>query len=86
MVRMPSVKAVAAELRNYKLYMERGEEADVRLQVGEEGYWHLHFGDASYDLDHTGYWGASDIDRHTNCRELARELIDQCADHAAQCG
>lgn len=84
-VRMPSIKSVARELRGYKSYLEKGGDADVRLQVMDDGGWCVHMGDASYDQDHRGFWGASGLTRSTNCVELARELIDQCADHAAQC-
>lgn len=49
-------------------------------------YWHLHYGDPCYDRDHTGYWGATEL----NCESsdflaIAEDLIDQCEEHAAQC-
>jgi hypothetical protein len=90
--RMPSVKAVAKALERYKAMCDEETDADIRLQVYEAdsfpfvGEWAIRFGDSSYDLDHRGFWGASMIDHTTDCRELAEELIDQCADHAAQCG
>lgn len=84
--RAPSIAAVASELKGYKVWLDvENPEADIRLQVTDGGCWAVHFGDSSYDQDHRGYWGASSIDRRTNCRELARELIDQCADHFYQC-
>ncbi len=57
---------------------------DVRLQC-VDGAWSLHEGDPQYDTDHRGYWGAGSLSPRTNCRELARELIDEAKDHAAQC-
>jgi hypothetical protein len=89
--RMPSVKNVAAALESYKGRCD-GECVDIRLQVYPAdgfpfvGEWAIRFGDSSYDLDHNGYWGASCIDSETDCTDLAKDLIGQCADHAAQCG
>jgi hypothetical protein len=62
------------------------EEAymDVRLQVHQGGGWSIHTGDASYDQDHRGYWGASSLSRDTDCAELAEELIEQAKDMHAQ--
>lgn len=37
------------------------ESTDIRLQVQETGEWAFRTGDSSYDLDHTGFWGASII-------------------------
>lgn len=94
-MRMPSIKAVAAELRRCKPRKgdypderdpEQSDVIDVRLQVYEAGDWAVHTGDSSYDQDHRGFWGASSLSPTSNCREVAIDLIDQCADHAAQCG
>lgn len=92
-VAMPTIKEVAAELRAEKPYIEDSFDdgegnvgIDVRLQVLPSGAWALRAGDSSYDYDHRGFWGSGFLARQTNCRELARELIDQCAEHAAQCG
>lgn len=50
---------------------------DVRLQV-HDGSWSLHTGDASYDQDHRGYWGAGFLtEGDGDCRELAQDLIDE---------
>lgn len=62
-----------------------GDPIDVRLQVVPGEGWALHDGDPQYDTDHRGYWGYGTIDPRTNCRELAKDLIEQCRDHAAQC-
>lgn len=91
----PAVAKVAAELRSIKEFFrdDMGEPddsdpesgwLDVRLQVSGDG-WAVHYGDASYDQDHRGYWGASCLSRETNCRELARELIAECEDSFNQC-
>lgn len=61
--------------------------ADVRLQVVDDG-WELHFGDASYDTDHNGYWGASSLPEGKTtaeeCGALADDLMEQCAEAAAE--
>ena len=66
---------------------------DVRLQLESPDDWtgSVHFGDASYDLDHSGSWGASGIDyreleqRGTEyLREIAWELVQDALDHEAQ--
>ena len=86
-LKMPSIKDVSASLRRVKAYLDSEvTDIDVRLQVYDDGDWAVRSGDSSYDLDHRGFWGASSLDRGTNCRELARELIDEAANHAAECG
>ena len=88
-VRMPSIKDVASVLRSYKpgrgeYQDEYGNDGiDVRLQVMPGGGWAIHRGDASYDQDHRGYWGAGFLTPATNCRELAKDLIGEAADQAA---
>jgi hypothetical protein len=63
--------------------------ADLRLQVDGDG-WELHFGDASYDQDHNGVWGASSLPEGKTtareCRSIARDLLNQCADQYAESG
>ena len=54
-----------------------GKWIDVRLQVYEDGMWSIHLGPSDYDSDHRGFWGASSISPKTNCKELAKELIEQ---------
>lgn len=88
-MRFPAIADVAKALRSVKPqtgdYPDDTDVFDVRLQVWEDGSWTIHTGDSSFDQDHRGYWGASSIDPKTNCRELARDLIDECRDHHAQC-
>ncbi len=58
---------------------------EVRLQV-VDGSYDIHTGDPSYDQDQRGYWGAGSLEpemSHKACRETARELLDQAADHCA---
>ena len=87
--------ALVAEKRNLRKFSslddllgENGESdsTDVRLQVYEDGSWAIHTGNPDYDQDHRGYWGASSLsyDRE-NLRDLARDLLEQAKDHAAQC-
>lgn len=87
-MRFPSIKDVAADLRDVKRAILGDDipDTDVRLQVESSGAWTIHTGDPCYDTDHRGFWGAGSIDRRTNCRDLACDLIDQAKDHAAQCG
>jgi hypothetical protein len=49
----------------------------------EDGSWGIHTGDASYDLDHRGHWGASSLSRRSNCTEVARDLIEQARESYA---
>ena len=96
-VRLPRIANVRAVLaanwkylrRNFARseFEERGEDfagQDVRLQVWEDGNWAVHVCPSDYDQDHRGYWGASllSYDRQ-NLTELARGLIEQCADAIA---
>lgn len=85
MPKMPGIKDVALVLSERKHWIGQGQECEVRLQVYDDGGWAVRTGDSSYDQDHRGYWGSSYLTRRTNCRELARDLIDECAEHAAQC-
>jgi hypothetical protein len=71
----PSVTAVAAELRAINRECEEG--------------WAVRWGDASYDQDHRGYWGASSVPgpgEHFDAKDIARDLIEQAKDHHAQGG
>lgn len=80
-VNFPSIRAVAEELMQVKQNMWLShyecESMEVRLQVTESSAWHLWSGDPSYDPDHRGYWGNDIIDARSNCREVAKELLEQ---------
>ena len=63
------------------------ESVDVRLQVRDDGDWTVHWGDASFDLDHRGYWGASELmasDDNGAVRMTALDLIGQVEDMWSQ--
>ena len=65
------------------------EAIDVRLQLTARNSvsWQLHSGDASYDTDHRGYWGAGFVTADhddESLTDLARDLISQCLDAAAE--
>lgn len=57
-----------------------GKWIDVRLQVYPSGHWAIHLGPSDYDSDHRGFWGDSCMSPKSNCKELARELIEQVFD------
>ena len=83
-MRFPTIRDVARAVKNVHDYSD--VECDIRLQVSEDGTWAIRHGDASYDLDHRGYWGASSVPgygRRFNSRDVARDLIDQCRDMLA---
>lgn len=61
---------------------------DARLRV-HAGSWQLLTGSSDYDQDHRGAWGSASIPyacTWKEAREIARELIDDCAESAAQMG
>lgn len=88
-MKFPTVGVLADYLDKLQVSMEReitdsGEDGlDVRLQVTDDA-WHVHTGDASYDSDHHGAWGASVLLEDSNVTAVARELIDEAKDMEAQ--
>ena len=59
------------------------DSVDVRIQVASDGSWSIHSGDACYDTDHRGYWGASSIGQYDSAEELrsvAEDIIGQAMD------
>ena len=61
---------------------ETDEECDVRLQLVGDDYV-LHFGSSDYDLDHSGFWGASSIspdDDEVTITSIARSIVSQAID------
>lgn len=83
--KFPSIANVASALRAVNNWAD--DECDVRLQVGENGEWAVRFGDAQYDHDHRGFWGASSVPggrKRFHSTDVARDLLDQARDHAAQ--
>ena len=62
---------------------ERPDYLDIRLRLQADGSFDVLSGDASYDTDHRGYWGASSINSDTAKTELhgiAADLVDQAID------
>jgi hypothetical protein len=87
---VPTVTQVSRELVAIQRLLERCEpgdqHTDVRLQVTESG-WQVHYGDLSYDDDHSGHWGAATLsvgDDLKDRRAIALDLIDQVLD-SIQC-
>ena len=83
--KLPSVREVAAELRDINPHVEG--ECDVRLQVHPDGVWRLHVGEPSYIKNHAGRWGASSIpgvvrgiEKRFNSIAVAQDLIAQARD------
>lgn len=82
----PTIKDLArtlAAIKRANFPCDDWDSIDVRLQVTPGG-WSTHTGDSSYDQDHRGFWGSSSMDGRTNCRELAKDLIDQARDAHAE--
>lgn len=88
----PTIGDVAEELASIRWTPEpdASEEdsyLDVRLQVEEDGSWSIHTGNASYDTDHSGFWGAiSLLPDMDDMREPAADLIEQAMDQASMSG
>jgi hypothetical protein len=91
-MKTPSIKDLAAELSHAKRHIdddmiamdETEPSIDVTLACDETGY-ALQLGDNSYSGSAYGFrhWGVASLYRNTNCRELARDLIEQCRELAA---
>lgn len=84
-MRFPSIASVRAELLAINESVD--DECDVRLQVYPNGDWAVRFGSSDYDQDHHGFWGCSSVPgdrRRFNATDTAKELLEQCRDHAAQ--
>lgn len=80
-VKFPTITEVARELR--AINDEMDGEADVRLQVYDNGRWAVRWGDASYDQDHRGYWGAGSVPgrrKRFDSMGEARRLINEAKD------
>lgn len=59
---------------------------DVRLQAHttDRNDFTVRWGDASFDLDHSGYWGAGTLDHDTIVRDLAEALVREADEMASQ--
>jgi hypothetical protein len=91
-MKTPSIKDLAAELSHAKRHIEddmiamdeTAPSIDVTLACDETGY-ALQLGDNSYSGSAYSFrhWGVTSLFRNSNCRELARDLIEQCRELAA---
>jgi hypothetical protein len=90
-MKAPSIKAVAEEVKDYADHLKTYDPADItepgcdvpggdiRLQA-VDGSWYVHTGDAQYDTDHHGRWGAGFVPAGASmaaCRDIARDLINE---------
>ncbi len=89
-MRWPRISDIVRDLRqinNLRLeYPDDQEGIDVRLQVYEDSAWAIHVGDASYDTDHHGYWGAATVPGNSerfDATSVAKDLIDQAKEDYA---
>ena len=77
------------DVRNdFALDPDLSETIDVRIQVLPDGTRYFWYGDASFDTDHRGFWGAGTVsadDDDVQLIDTARDLVEQAIDHAAQC-
>lgn len=91
--KLPTIKSVAAELSSQKRFIYddcRASRDDYlpSIQVTlatnctDRDSWAIQTGDNSYTGVAYGfrYWGVSTLYRRSNCRELAKELIEQIAE------
>jgi hypothetical protein len=88
-MKTPSIKELAAALSQAKQHIEdniiamdgSAPSIDVTLACDETGF-ALQLGDNSFFGPAYGFrhWGVSGIYRDSNCRDLARDLIEQCRD------
>jgi len=91
-MKRPSIKDLAAALSQAKQHIDddmiamddTAPSIDVTLACDETGY-ALQLGDNSFSGPAYGFrhWGVSGLYRDSNCRELARDLIEQCRELAA---
>jgi hypothetical protein len=91
--RGPKRREVAEALRDldWSFPDETTEDIAIRLQVFRDGDWCLHQGEAGFDTDHRGVWGASEVRCRKDGRlginaagELARDLLEQARDQWRQ--
>ena len=91
-MKRPSIKELASALIQSKREIENDMIAmddslpsiDVTLACDETGY-ALQLGDNSFHGSAYGYrhWGVATLYRNSNCRDIARDLIDQCKEMLA---
>lgn len=91
-MRYPTIKSVSTELKYLKPFIEdeyRAEGAgfpSIDITLGwnpETGGWNLQTGDNSFMGSAYGHpaWATGFLHRRSNCREVAKDLIDQLRDY-----
>jgi hypothetical protein len=80
-VKFPSIKNVAERLGAIKARIGPNMASTAYLDVHTDGTWAVSL---LNEGNWTTYKGRGRLGHKTNCRELARELIDQARDHYAQ--
>ncbi len=81
------VRAIKSDICDEYRAFEDDEIPGIQLTIGvsEDGSWSYQTGDNSYSggaYSHP-YWGVAGVYRRSNSREVAKDLIDQCADGLA---
>jgi hypothetical protein len=89
-MKFPSIKEIALALRDTQELIKTDssctdESVEVRLQVTDNGWWWLPWGDPSLYQDLSGFWGAATIPSNGrfNSHAIARDLIEQAKEQAA---
>lgn len=87
MVEWPSVDEIASDLELIKEQIpekkpddEETPSIEVRLQVMEDSQWCLHTGSAQFDDDHNGFWGYHQLEKNSDCAEIAESLLEDAQD------
>ena len=76
---LPTINELSFALKDIKRYIySKTDYITVTLGADESGYG-MQTGDNSYTGAAYGFrhWGVTDLYRRSNCRELAKELIEQ---------
>ena len=79
------------QLRTWGICKGKNDDdyGECRLQVMPDGGWYFRTGDSQYDTDHRGYWGNASVSTQTTkseCREIARQLIEDAREQRAIMG
>ena len=90
-MRKPSIKEISELLKSIKPYIEddfkeyEDDEPNIQVTVGftpEDGSWSYQTGDNSYTGGAYGHpvWGVGWLFRNSNCRELAKDILNEIDD------
>ena len=76
------IQAVKAEISDDFLAFEEDDKPGIKLTIGfnpKNGLWNFQTGDNSFTGNAYGYpdWAVVGVYRNSNCRELAKDIIDQ---------